>query len=278
MLLRVILVSLYMLFCVCIGTKPCKYFQLNSSRFNRQRGIFSKLDIDQDIPARWRLHQRLDDGRFRPADFPVFVKPEWGQNAAGIMRADDQVQLDRIRAGTGNERIRYLIQQRAPESREFEVFVIRHHTDKSRYGVMTVTEVINDSELYPVNSIYSPATRYQDITAQFSQSQRQLLWQYADQMGAFNISRISMRADSTDDLLAGRFHVIEINLFVPLPINLLDPKYGAVDKFRMLCRYMMTLAKITKTRDKALPEKPVFTKIMLYNRQNRLMNFLRGKI
>lgn len=78
--------------------------------------------------------------------------------------------------------------------------------------------------------------------------------------------------------MAGRFHVIEVNLFLPMPINMLDRRYGLKQIFDMIRRYMMSLARITKARDKSLPEKPVFTKIMLYNRESRLLNFLRAKI
>lgn len=276
--MRVFMVSLYMLICVCIGTKPCKYFQLNAHRFDRKRGIFSKLSIDEDIPLEWRLDQREDDGRFAPPDYPVFVKPEWGQNAAGVQRADNPEELAEIRSANAKERIRYLIQQGAVESREFELFSIRDHRDRSRYGVFTIAEAVNESEPNPINSINNPTTRYVEITDQFTSSEIEALWGHMNRIGHFNISRASLRSDSYTDLVSGRFHVIEINLFIPLPINLLDSKYGPLDKLRMICRYMMTLARITRVRDKTLAEKPVFTKIMLYNRESRLMNYLRAKI
>ena len=41
----------------------------------------------------------------------------------------------------------------------------------------------------------------------------------------------------------------------------------------MVWNYMVALARITRARDKSLPEKPVFTKIMLYNPQSPLLNY-----
>ena len=91
------MVIIYILDCIRIGTKPCKYFQLNSAAFDREQGIFSKLAIDQRIPPEWRLHQQYEDGKTVPETWPVFVKPEWGQNAAGVKRADNPAQLEQIR-------------------------------------------------------------------------------------------------------------------------------------------------------------------------------------
>jgi D-alanine-D-alanine ligase-like ATP-grasp enzyme len=278
MKITVTMVITYILFCIRIGTKPCKYFQLNSPQFDAKQGIFSKLSIDQNIPLKWRLDQQYDDEKFEPRKWPVFIKPEWGQNAAGVQRADNAEQLEQIRSGIRDSRIKYLVQQGAPETREFEVFSLRHHEDKSKYAILTVTEAVNDLESDPVNSIYNPHTRYVEITENFSQEQLDLLWQLVNQLGQYNISRASMRADSVEDLLAGRFHVIEVNLFVPMPINMLDARYRPKEILSMILSYMMSLARLTRTRDKGLKEKPVFTKIMLYNRESRFLNFVRDRI
>ena len=278
MTITVAMVITYILFCIRVGTKPCKYFQLNSERFDRDEGIFSKLAIDQSIPERWRLDQRPDDPDYQPTVWPVFVKPEWGQNAAGIRRADDLQQLEEIRRDNAKSGIRYLLQQGATEKREFEIFSIRQHDDKGKPAVLTVTEAVNESETNPINSIYNPATRYVEITEMFNEEQLATLWRYANDMGRFNISRASVRANTLEDLVAGKFHVIEVNLFLPMPINLLDQRYSPRQIFSKVRSYMLSLARLTRTRDKSLPEKPVFCKIMLYNRTSPFLNFLRSKI
>ncbi len=273
----------YILNCIRIRTKPCKYFQLNSPYFNAKEGIFSKKEMDRLIPEKWRLqhkylHQEYDDGAYQPEHYPVFVKPEWGQNARGVFRADDAASLAKIRQITRQARTRYFIQQCASGKREFEIFSILHHTDKNRYAELTITEVTNSSETNPVNSIYNPDTAYREITDKFSEPQKQALWELLGQIGRFGISRASLRADSIAQMLAGKFHVIEVNLFAPMPINMLDPKYSNSELWQMIRRYMLSLARITKYRDQSLTEKPVFTKIMLYNRQNPLLNFIRERL
>jgi hypothetical protein len=278
MKITVLMVITYITDCILIRTKPCKYFQLNSPYFNGKEGIFSKIETDRLIPERWRLPQRYDDDRYFPEQYPVFVKPEWGQNARGIFRADDSVSLTRIRQIVSLAPTRYLIQQGATEQREFEIFSIQHHADIDAFAELTVTEVINDTESNPINSIYNCDTGYREITDQFSSQQKQTLWKQVCQIGRFGISRVSIRADSIDNMLAGKFHVIEVNLFAPMPINMLDPEYRFADLWRMIRRYMLSLARITKYRDKRLKEKPVFTKIMLYNRKSRLLNYIRKKI
>jgi hypothetical protein len=98
------------------------------------------------------------------------------------------------------------------------------------------------------------------------------------EISRFNISRVGLRADSVEAMLAGRFHVIEINLFIPMPINMLDARYHFADLWKQSRSYMMALARVTKTRNKALKEKPVFTKHMLYNRTSPFLNYIRDRI
>jgi len=272
------MVATYILDCVLIRTKPCKYFQLNSPIFNAEKGIFSKIEIDQLIPEKWRLQQFYDDGVKLPQSYPVFVKPEWGQNSNGIFRADDEASLQRIRQQVKSSNRQYLIQQAATEKLEFEVFSILHDQDKAQYAHLTITQTINNSESYPVNGIYNTDTQYREITEQFSEQQLKDFWALLGEIERFRISRMAIRADSVDDMLAGRFHIIEINLFLPMPINMLDKRYDFYDLWKMVRCYMMSLARITKARNKRLQEKPVFTKNMLYNRSHPILKFLREKI
>ena len=273
-----LMVISYISFCIRIATKPCKYFQLNSPYFDRKEGIFSKIEIDQLIPLRWRLAQFYDDGIRFPERYPVFVKPEWGQNAGGIYRADNPGELHQVREKIRGARVKYLVQEGATEKNEYEIFSMQHHRDESRYAVLTVTQACNDSEPNPVNSIYNSDTRYVEITDSFSAAELDQIWGLVRQIEKFKISRVCVRADSIADMLQGNFHVVEINLFLPFPINMLDSRYSSKDVFNFVMAYMMCLALATKYRDKSLETKPVFTKIMLYNRESRWLNFWRARI
>ena len=277
-----VMVGVYIFFCIRIATRPCKYFQLNASFFDREAGIFSKDGINDLIPSQWRLAQWYDDGARMPERYPVFVKPEWSQNARGVHRIDNADELRRIREDikdTGKDaRVKYLIQEGAVGTNEYEIFSISHHHDPNRYAVFTITQACNDFEPNPVNGIYNPNTRYVEITDSFSAAQLAQVWKLMRRIGSFKIARVSVRANSTDDLLQGKFHVIEVNLFLPMPINLLDMRYANKDIFSLVMRYMKSLALATKYRDKTINTKPVFIASMLYNRRSALLNFLHARL
>ena len=265
--ITIIMVVTYVLCCARIATAPWRYWQLNARYFSEDQGVFSKLSMDSLIPDQWRLPQHIDTASLTPDRFPVFLKPEWGQNAHGIHRVDDQAQLVRLRAELAKSPQRYLLQQAAPGLREFELFSIDADREDSRHDVFTVTEAINKSEYYPINSKYNRFTRYADITGKFSDEQKRQLTGYLSQIGKFGISRMSVRANSLDELVNGVFHVIEINLFLPMPINLLDGDYTWVEKWRFIRSAMMSLAQATRLIRPVARPQPIFSRMMMYGRK-----------
>lgn len=264
--ITIIMVLTYIASCARIATAPWRYWQLNARYFSAEQGVFSKLSTDELIPTRWRLQQTIDTDALTPTSYPVFLKPEWGQNAHGIHRADDASQLMTLRARLKQQPQRYLLQEAAPGQREFELFSIDTDRTDDSHDVFTITEAINDSEDFPINSKYNRFTRYSDVTNQFSAAEQQKLAGYLSEIGQFGISRMSVRADSNEDLVAGKFHVIEINLFLPMPINLLDETYSWAERWRFIRTSMMSLAQATKLIKPADIKHPIFTRMMLYGR------------
>lgn len=266
MQITIIMVVTYILCCARIATAPWRYWQLNARYFSAEEGIFSKLSTDALIPERWRLRQSVDYDTLQPVSFPVFLKPEWGQNAHGIHRADDPDQLVNLRTRLTQKNQRYLLQEAAPGRREFEIFSIDANRSDGVHDIFTVTEAINGSERFPINSKYNQFTRYADITGEFSAAEQKTIASYLSQIGDFGISRMSVRADTLDALVAGKFHVIEINLFLPMPINLLDGSYTWTQRWRFIRTAMMSLARATKMIKHGAREQPIFTRMMLYGR------------
>ena len=264
--ITIIMVVTYILCCVWIGTAPWRYWQLNARYFCRERGIFSKLATDSLIPEQWRLLQRVDSEAVVPSSFPVFLKPEWGQNARGIHRIDDNEQLESVRIALSGSPQRYLMQHAAPGQREYEIFSIDSNKLDGRHDVLTITEATNTHERYPINSKYNRNTRYTDVTAQFAPDQLATVAGYLSQIGQFGICRMSVRADSHDELVAGHFHVIEINLFLPMPINLLDGSYSWRQKWRFIRASMISLAQATRMMVPLERPQPIFARMMLYGR------------
>jgi len=264
--ITVILVLTYIACCVRVGAAPWKYFQLNARYFSREKGIFSKLSIDELIPDRWRLPQTIDGEQITPSVYPVFLKPEWGQNGSGIERADSEADLQRFRLLHANDNRRYMIQEAAPGAREFEIFGIKSGKAGAEHDLVTVTESVNHSERYPINSIHNRLTEYHDKTADFSREELSVLSGFIQQIGNFAITRVSARADNKEALLRGNFKIIEINLFIPMPINLLDPQYSWGQRFRFILKAMMALAHATRAIQPVRQPPAIFTRMMLYGR------------
>ncbi|MCL6270312.1 hypothetical protein M3P05_10310 [Sansalvadorimonas sp. 2012CJ34-2] len=269
MLLRALMVMLYLLHCLRQRVKPWLFFQLNADYFNETKGIFSKLDIDRFIPATWRLNQFRDTGIEQPESFPVFVKPEWGQNSVGIRRAGSQVQLDQIRAQRPAGNVPYLIQEAASGSREFEVYIIPGDMEED-FSVLSVTEAINLSgEKLPVNSINNRETRYWDMTGELSEEQQQTLWQNLRSVGKFRMARFGIRANSLDELMSGHFHIFEINLFLPMPLVLLSDNVSLARKISIMNNVTARLAYVTGTVPETGSRKSVFFRKLKVHRENR---------
>lgn len=269
--ITIILVITYVFSCARIATAPWRYWQLNARYFSNEKGVFSKLSIDSLIPDRWRLTQTIDSDALTPSRYPVFLKPEWGQNAHGIYKIDTPAQLAQIRAQLNSHPTRYLLQEAAPAQREFELFSIDVDPNDDHHDVFTVTEAVNNSEHYPINSKFNQCTRYADITSQFTTQQLATLSEYVSQTGKFGISRMSVRANDFSALINGDFHVIEINLFLPMPINLLDADYTWQEKWRFIRKSMMSLARATKMIKPVDKPQPIFTRMMMYGRSSTPM-------
>jgi len=270
--ITIIMILTFIACCARVGTGPWKYFQINARYFSDDQGIFSKLSIDKLIPERWRLFQDIDHESISPTHYPVFLKPEWGQNAHGIHRADDLADLNRLRVELSGKPQRYILQEAATGQHEYEIFNIKARKENNQHDVVTVTEAVNASENYPINSKYNRNTRYVDVTKQFSTEQLACLSGFVDEIGDFGISRMSVRADSHEALLAGEFHVIEINLFLPMPINLLDSSYSWKQRLGFIGSSMMSLAHATKAIKPVKKPQPIFSKMMRYGREKKRGN------
>lgn len=261
MLIRLSLVFTYIFYCIRFGVAPWRYFQLNAPYFNEQRNLFSKLDMDKRIPKQWLLEQFMDLGARDPSSYPVFAKPEWGQNSQGVVRADNLLQLNALRSQRTERHPFYLIQQAATEKREFELFMIPDENDLQKFSVLSVTETCNRSnDALPVNGIYNKDSYYQDCAPQLSAQDLDAIWGHLKQIGNYRIARYGVRADSLQDLIAGRFHVVEINLYVPMPLLLLVEDMTLWSKLKFVKKAMIQLVSVTGTIPAAQANKSVFFK------------------
>lgn len=273
MFIRLSLIFTYILYCIRFGVAPWRYFQLNAPYFNEQRDMFSKLDVDKRIPKQWLLEQFMDLDSREPRQYPVFVKPEWGQNSQGVVRVDNSWQLDRLREQRTAHHPFYLIQQAASGKREFELFMIPNEDDLQQFSILSVTETCNRGpEELPVNGIYNQDTYYQDCASKLTAEQLEKIWGHLKQMGDYRIARYGVRADSLEDLVAGVFHVVEINLYVPMPLLLLVKEMTLGKKLAFILQTMKQLVLVTKKIPNTQQRKSVFFKKLRISKRLKSVN------
>lgn len=215
--------------------------------------------MDLQIPEKWRLKQFVDQGDTDPETYPVFMKPEWGQNSQGVSRVDNVLQLQQHRLERAENGPRYLIQAAAKGQREFEIFYIPGaKTNRSR-AIISVTETCNNSgDVMPVNGIYNNNTYYQSCMPLLSATQIQKIESLFSAIGDFKIARYCARADSLDALLDGKFSIVEINVYVPMPLILLTEKMSFKSKLSFIVSSMKQLALVTKDIPASQKVKSVF--------------------
>ena len=86
-------------------------------------------------------------------------------------------------------------------------------------------------------------------------------------MTRFKIARTSLSADSMYDLLKGVFQIIEINIYVPFPLNLLESDISWNSKRRFIDLSMDYLAKnVGKISTHRKPESIFLKKLLMHYR------------
>lgn len=257
-MLRFKLVLYVILNCIKRGTNPWYYFQLNANWFNNDKGIFSKLEIDQYIPEQWRLAQSALSSDYQPDTFPIFLKPEWGQNSNGIRKVDNAADWSAALAEI-DHKLSYIVQTAASGTQEYEVFYVRDADDLDKFVMFSITKAENkENTEYPVNSINNSNTVYRDCTGEFDEQQQQQLWSMLSNIGEFRIARACCRCDDKAGLLAGEFQIVEINLFVPMPLKLMDPAISDKNKDRFLRIMGDNLSRLIKNIPADQPYKGIF--------------------
>jgi hypothetical protein len=242
----------YLWYCLRYRVVPWNYFQLNGVYFNEYKGIYSKLDIDALIPSQHHLSQSLFSQENIAKAYPLFLKPEWGQNSNGIRRIDNKEQYLQFVEASPKLKISYIVQEAALGKKEFEIYYLRSPVDKDRYSFLSITEVINRSdERYPINSIYNSSTGYREVTANLTTEELEEIWDAVKDIGGFRMARIGVKADELSFVVQRVFKIIEINLFLPMPLILLADNVSRTEKIAVIRKTMTLAAQLVKT----IPEK-----------------------
>lgn len=257
------LITTYILWSIRLRIPPWWYFQMNAEYFNAKKGFYSKLEIDQYIPKKWRLKQTYLNSEI-PEKFPVFIKPEWGQNSNGIVKINSL--NDFKQQNFNNKKVPLLVQEMALEKREFEIFYIQDYQNANNCIFLNIIETLNKED-YPINNITNKNTSYQNISDTFELKELTKLKNILQQLPCFRIARICVRADSKTALLNEQFKIIEINLFAPMPLHLLDKKTSKKTISDFIKIQMFNLVKVSANTPKKYFTKNVFFKTILRHYQ-----------
>ena len=73
-----------------------------------------------------------------------------------------------------------------------------------------------------------------------------------------DLARVGIKTNSKADLLAGNFSIFEINLFLPMPLFLLDQTISRPEKYTFIRHAMKTLAAAVKDIPRDQKRKSIF--------------------
>ncbi|WP_457553868.1 hypothetical protein [Desulfobacula sp.] len=232
---------------------------MNSINFNKKKGIFSKLDMDALIPEHFRLRQYYYDPDQLPKEYPVFIKPEWGQNSKGIICVHNKTEYRSFQDAAKGSDMPFIVQNAALEKKEFEIYYLRSPDNNDTYSFLSITQVINTcTNKHPINSIHNPCTGYVEITKAFSAKQLQALWTCFKKIGDFPMARVGLKADDINKMLKGNFHIVEINLFLPMPLALFAQNIDFCEKKKSIKTTMSFAAKLVKKIPKNMTGESIF--------------------
>lgn len=99
---------------------------------------------------------------------------------------------------------------------------------------------------YPINSIHNPCTCYRDITDTFSGRELEAIWDCLRRIGNFRMARVGLKADSLKGIITEDFQIVEINLFLPMPLVLLSDNVGLIEKQRIMQQTMFIAARLAR--------------------------------
>lgn len=266
-LMRLRMILGIILSCFRRGVSPWRFFQLNAPHFNDSKGVFSKLDIEQMIPDKWRLPsvsldheasvQEWADHIGAELSFPVFIKPEWGQNSHGVYRVLRAEDLHEVLQEVKSHDLPYFAQQGADYEREIDLFFVGSPHRDADARCFSVTEMLDiHGERLPIHSVHN-GTKYRDLTDELSSADRSQLWKLLGELGDYRMARVGVKTPSLEALVEGVFQIVEINLFTPMPINMLDPDLSRQQQAIFLEAFSRAVAESVAELG-SQPNKPIF--------------------
>jgi len=144
---------------------------------------------------------------------------------------------------------------------DMDLLIPRKWRSDNSSAIISVVETCNRSDdNMPINGINNSDTFYRSCTDELSEDQIKKIEMLFSHIGDFKIARYCARADSLEALLEEQFSIVEINVFVPMPLMLLADNLGFKTKLTFILATMRQLALVTKDIPPSQEIKSVFFK------------------
>lgn len=270
-MIRIKIVLYFIYYSLLQGINPWRFFQINSDYFNEKKWIFSKYEIEKNIPKKWKLNDYILNMNDSKTDwennitlnfsFPLFLKPEWGQNSHWIYRVDEKKYLKEVLKNIKKSNTTYICQELANHNKEYEVLYVKSKTN-SNFSIFSITETINTTwEKYAIQWIHNNS-KYKDITNKFTENEITIISNNIKTIWNFNLARVGIKANNIDWLIKWKFKVFEINIFLPFSLNLLDETISKKNKNKFIKKFVKELSYATK-KISAKKDKNIFWNMTL---------------
>ncbi len=275
-MLKIRTFTYFLVFSIRYGINPLSFFQLNSEYFNSEKKIYSKHEIEKNIPKKYRLHSNLIkknthiDDIESEVSYPVFLKPEWWQNSHGVFRADNKKELSNILKKIKRGKIPYLYQEASKYKDEFDILCIKNPKNPEKYNLISVTKILNNSdEAFPINVVKTGIIR--DITSRFNKKELWELYKTIREMGDFRLVRVSLKADNIQGIKEEKFQVFEMNIFLPMLPAVKDKTLSPMEREKRLINYTRQLALAIKWNPNP-KKKNIFLNMLCRNYMIKITN------
>ena len=218
---------------------------LNYKYLEIKKGIYSKHKLNQIIPNTIKLNsQTLTNFKINPKiNYPIILKPDWGESSLSIFKINNSEELNKIIKEKNIIITNYFIQEFDNTAIEYDILFIKNiQTNKLEISEITTVSTQNKDK---ITGIYNNSI-YQTITKQFTpleliQIKNNLNWLNTK----FNVGKITLKANSKQDLLKNLVKVIEINILFPLP-NSIHTKANTKQKKQLINNHLEKIIKLSK--------------------------------
>ena len=267
-MLRFKIILYFIYFCFLNWVWPWRFSQLNKKYFNTKRSIFSKYEIEKNIPNKWKLNSiflnskdSLEEQKntiLSNFSFPIFLKPEWWQNSHWIFLVKKEYQIEEFLKKIRESSINYLIQQWSLLNNEYEILYTKNNDE---IFLHSITESLNNNSKLCISWIHNN-TKYKDLINKFNLKEKNIIKKFIYKVWDFNVGRIWIKANNVEDIIKWKFKIFEINIFLPMMLSILDNNTDKNKKTKNLKKYIKSLIFILKN----LPikwDKSIFFRQML---------------